>query len=150
MDQSNNFDAKIVECVEDFYMENFFKSNDSEKYLLTLSKDLMELLSNCSFCLTKWLSNSKIIMMSLPQSELSPKFNNFNERIIERVFRILWDINNDMVKLNLIAKGFSDTKRGVLSFYLQSVGFFESLFARNKVTDSRFVEEEIKLGRFTS
>ena len=54
MDQSNNFDAKTVECVErDFYMDDFLKPNNSEQYLLTLSKELMEMLSNCSFRLTK-------------------------------------------------------------------------------------------------
>ena len=45
MDQSNSFDAKTIECVEKaFYMNNFLKSNDSEKYLLTLSKELIEML----------------------------------------------------------------------------------------------------------
>ena len=45
MDQSNSFDVKTIECVEEaFYMNNFLKSNDSEKYLLTLSKELIETL----------------------------------------------------------------------------------------------------------
>ena len=38
-DQSNDFDAKTVDCVEkDFYMDDILNSNNSEKYLLTLSK----------------------------------------------------------------------------------------------------------------
>ena len=89
----------------------------------------MEMLSNCGFHLTKWLSNSNFIMSSLPQSELPPKFNSFSERIGERVLGILWDINNDTLKLNLIAKGFSDTRRGVLSFLcsiLDPLGFLSS------------------------
>ena len=84
------------------------------------------MLSNCSFRLKKWLSNSNIIMSSLPQIELSPKFNSFNERIVERVLGILWDINNDTLKLNLITKVFSDTRRVVLSFLcsiFNSLGF---------------------------
>ena len=53
-DQLSNFDVKTVSCVgKDFYMDNFFKSSDSEKYLLPLSKELIEMLSNCSFHLTK-------------------------------------------------------------------------------------------------
>ena len=55
-------------------------------------------------------------MSSLPKSELSQKFNSFNQRIVERVLGILWDINNDTLKLKLITKGFSDTERGVLNF----------------------------------
>ena len=89
-DQSNNFDAKALECVEkDFYMDNFLKSNDSEKYLLTLSKEHVEMLSSCSFRFKKWFSNSSIVMTILPQSDLFPKFNSFHERIVERVLGIL-------------------------------------------------------------
>ena len=79
--------------------------------------------------------------------------NSFNERIVKRDLIIQWDIKNDTLKLNFITKGFSQTKRGVLSFLcsiFNPLGFFESLFARNKVTDSRFEEEEIKLEQFTS
>ena len=93
-------------------MDDFLKSNDSEKYLLTLLQELIEILSNFSFSLTKWLSNSNIIMSSLAQSELSSKFKVF-----------------------------------VLDF--RSIGFFEFLLARSKVIDSRFLEEKIKLERFT-
>ena len=50
MDQSNNFDAKTIECVEkDFYIDDFFKSNSLEKYLLTLPKELIEMLSTVVF-----------------------------------------------------------------------------------------------------
>ena len=64
-DQSNNFDAKIVKWVEEFCMDDFHKSKNSEKYSLKLSNDLIEIFSNCKFCLTKSLSNSKIIMSFL-------------------------------------------------------------------------------------
>ena len=97
-------------------MDDFLKLNYSEKYMLTLSKELIKILSNCSFRLTKWLRNSSFIMSSLPQRELSPKFNSFNERIVKRVLGILWDINKDTLKLDLITKGFSDTKGKVLRF----------------------------------
>ena len=136
-DQSNNFNAKTVECVDkDFYMDDFTKSNDSEKYLLTLSNELIEMFLNCSFRLTKWLSKGNIIMSSLPQGEFSPKFNSFNERIVKRVLGILWDINNDTLKLNLITKRFSDTKRGVLSFLcsiFDPLGFLSSCFLEIKL-----------------
>ena len=37
--QSNNFEAKAVECVKkDFYMDDFFKSNDSEKIFANIVK----------------------------------------------------------------------------------------------------------------
>ena len=47
----------------------------------------------------------------------------------------------------------SDMKKSSTMFFMfdfWSVGFFEFLFARNKVIDSRFVKEKIKLGGFTS
>ena len=77
--------------------------------------------------------------MSYPQ--------NLQVSIKELSKEFLWDLNNDTLRLNLITKGFSDTKEGAMFFMFnfQSIGFFESLFARNKVIDSRFVEEEITL-----
>ena len=54
--QSNYFMCRTltVEYAEkEFYLDDLLKSNDSEKYLLTLSKKLSEMLSNCSFRLTK-------------------------------------------------------------------------------------------------
>ena len=47
--------------------------------------------------------------------------------MVKRLLRILWDINSDTLKLNLITKRFSDTKRGVLSFLCSifgPLGFF--------------------------
>ena len=78
-----------------------------------------DIIKRTNFCSTKWFSNSNI-MSSLPQSDLPPKFNSCNQRIVERVLGILWDINNDTLKLNLITKGFSDTIKGVLSFFVRS------------------------------
>ena len=51
-------------------MDDILKLNNSEKYLLALSKDLVKMLSNCSFRLTKWRSNSNIISLSLLQRVL--------------------------------------------------------------------------------
>ena len=45
--------------------------------------------------------------------------------MVKRLLRILWDINSDTLKLNLITKRFSDT--GVLSFLCSifgPLGFF--------------------------
>ena len=78
-----------------------------------------DIIKRTNFRSTKWFSNSNI-MRSLPQSDLSPKFDSYNQRIVERVLGILWDINNDTLKLNLITKGFSDTIKGVLSFFVRS------------------------------
>ena len=100
-----------------------------------MSNELVEIFSNCKFCLTKWLSNSKIIMSFLLKVS-------YPQNLI--VLGILWNINNNTLKLNLTTKRFSDTKRGVV--HVRFIGFFESLSPRNKVIDSRFVEEEIKLG----
>ena len=67
-DQSNNFNVKTVDYLEkDFCMDDFLKLNDSEKCLFTLSKELIEMLSNCSFRLRKWLSNSNIICHPSPK-----------------------------------------------------------------------------------
>ena len=87
--QSKIFEKHVTECAEnDFYMDDFLKSNCSRNKLLTLSVKLIEMFSTCSFCLTKWFSNSNKIIKSFPKSEMSPKFLNYKEKVIERVLCI--------------------------------------------------------------
>ena len=77
-DQNTN-DA-IKECVEEnFYMDDFLKSLTSEKYLLDLCVKLIEVLSNGGFRLTKWITNSSLVLNNLPMSEISSKCFDFNE-----------------------------------------------------------------------
>ena len=79
---------------------------------------IRELLSSGGFNLTKFLSNSHKILKSLPNSILWPKLVDLDlDKIpLERALRILWDPNEDALKVKVLYKEVLNTKRGTLSF----------------------------------
>ena len=76
------------------------------------------MLSSCGFNLTKILSNSRNILKSLPNSILSPKLIDLDlDKIpLERALGVLWDPNEDVLKVKVVNKEVPNTKRGILSF----------------------------------
>ena len=74
--------------------------------------------SSRGFNLTKFLSNSHKILKSLPNSILSPKLVDLDlDKIpLERALGILWDPNEDVLKVKVLYKEVPNTKRGILSF----------------------------------
>ena len=76
------------------------------------------MLSSCGFNLTKILSNSRNILKSLPNSILSPKLIDLDlDKIpLKRVLGVLWDPNEDFLKVKVVNKEVPNTKRGILSF----------------------------------
>ena len=69
------------------------------------------------FLLTKFVSNSPIVLNSLPSSEISPKFVNLDlgSDVSDKILGLIWHINIDKLLFKPINKIFPKTKRGVLS-----------------------------------
>ena len=85
-----------------FHMDDFLSSLSDEESLIRLSLSLISCLKTCDFRLTKWESNSKVILENIASSELSPKFINLdlNSQLIERVLGMIWNVSEDFL-LNL-------------------------------------------------
>ena len=70
-DQQDEFSKVITESVDkDLYIYDFLKSGECVKDLINIATQLLQLLSNKGFRLTKWISNSQIILDQLPTAEL--------------------------------------------------------------------------------
>ena len=84
-----------------FYMDDFLSSLSDEKSLIRLSLSLISCLKARGFRLTKWVSNSKVILENIPSSELSPKFINLdiNPQPMERVLGMIWNVSEDFFVL---------------------------------------------------
>ena len=54
-------------------MDDFLKSGECVKDLINIARQLLQLLFNKGFRLTKWISNSQIILDQLPSAELEIK-----------------------------------------------------------------------------
>ena len=99
-------------------MDDFLKSGECVKGLINIAGQLLQFLSNKGFRLTKWISNSQIILDRLPTAELEIK-NKIKDLTYENSFKkvlgLLWNVKSDTLKLPSNIKRISNTKRGLLS-----------------------------------
>ena len=102
-DKQDEFSKVITESFDKyFYMDDFLKSGECVKDLIHIATQLLQLLSNEGFRLTKWISNSQIILDRLPTAELEIK-NKIKDLTYENSFKkvlgLLWNVKSDTLKL---------------------------------------------------
>ena len=69
-DNKKDFDLQTIETMKrNFYVDDCLKSVGSDDKAIRLARQLCELLARGRFKLTKWLSNSRKVIESLPESE---------------------------------------------------------------------------------
>ena len=57
-------------------MNDLLKSVETEDRAIEIASDLQKMLKMGGFRLTKWLSNSKIVLQNIPESERAPSVVN--------------------------------------------------------------------------
>ena len=99
-------------------MDNFLKSSECVKNLINIATQLRQLLLNKGFRLTKWISNSQIILDQLPNADLE-KNNKIKyltyENSFQKVLGLLRKIKSDTLKLLNNIKKNSNKKRGLIN-----------------------------------
>jgi len=82
-----------------------------------VAKKLPELLSRGGFHLTKWVSNSAVVMECIPQSERAGdvKDLNFSQPSIQRALGKHWDVVTDEFIFKVTIKEKPSTRRGLFS-----------------------------------
>ena len=82
-----------------------------------LAKQLIDILATGGFRLTKWVSNSREVLLCLPKSELASGVVDLDRNDLpqERVLGVKWCLQQDTLFLNPLKQDFPDTKRGILS-----------------------------------
>ena len=71
-DNNEQFDPDTISTVKrNFYVDDYLKSSQNEQAAITTAQQLRILLSKGGFRLTKWLSNSRRVIESIPESERS-------------------------------------------------------------------------------
>ena len=97
-DNRENFDAETINTLErNFYVDDCLKSVEDEETSINLASNLYELLQKGGFRLTKWTSNSREVLESLPESERAAtvKVLDFSKVQVERALGVRWDIVSD-------------------------------------------------------
>ena len=153
------FDAETIERVDkNFYVDDCLKSVPEEA-AIPLVEQLRELLALGGFRLTKWLSNSREVIRTLPEPE---KAKSIAEMDLdkdglpsERALGVLWSVEEDNFTFDTNVKEKPLTKRGLLSvvssvydplgfvspFVLPAKMIFQSLCRRKLGCDEEMPKE---------
>ena len=117
-DNKNEFDLETIKTVEcNFYVDDRLKSVSSKELAVNLSSQSCELLARGGFKLTKWFSNSRKFIKSLPASERAVQVRDldFEKLPVERTLGFQWNISSDQFGFRIVIKDRPATRRGILS-----------------------------------
>lgn len=69
-DNEDNYSAEAVNSVKtNFYADYCLRSMFSEEEAISLCKELQDVCAQGGFRLTKWISNCRAVLMSVPETE---------------------------------------------------------------------------------
>ena len=117
-DNQAEFDPETAATVErNFYVDDCLKSVATDPEAVRLATQLRELLARGGFRLTKWISNSKAVLESLPESERSEQVKDLNldKSPVERALGVRWSVSSDKFGFSIVVKDRPATRRGILS-----------------------------------
>lgn len=117
-DNQNEFPAGVVHMVRrNSYVDDFLKSLKTSQEAKTVVKESTDFLSRGRFCLTKWTSNDRKVLESIPQSERAASGVDLalDEIPVERTLAVQWDVGTDKFCFKVVAKEKPLTRRGLLS-----------------------------------
>ena len=119
-DNEREFSAEIVNTVRrNFYVDDCLKSVRTTQVARKLVCELTDLLSRGGFRLTKWTSNDRQVLASIPESERAKSVINLDldldELPVERTLGVQWNVENDEFGFKVVAMKKPTTRRGILS-----------------------------------
>lgn len=84
---------------------------------INFSKQLRVVLQNGGFRLTKWISNDRQVLQTIPVTERASSVIDLgsNDLPMERALGVLWDAEADKFGFKVAAKSKPATRRGILS-----------------------------------
>ena len=119
-DHKHEFAEEILQTVlKNFYVDDCIKSVDSEEKAISVAHNLIELCNKGGFHLTKWISNSRKVIDSIPQEERAKEVKMLNlshdELPNERALGVGWNVHFDTLGFKIQVQTKHPTRRGILS-----------------------------------
>ena len=147
-DNEKQFPSAALAVKRNFYMDDFFKSVKSSDEALELQKELVEMLNEAAFHLTKWISNEKEVIEQIPESERAPSVKVVEESIVmsmERALGVVWDTSSDCFVYEVVKRDIADMRRKILNLIaslFDPIGFIAPFLVRAKI----FLQQVWQLG----
>lgn len=119
-DNECQFPPQVAETVRhNFYVDDCVKSVATESEAIHLIKDLTALCSKGGFQLTRWVSNSRAVLASIPPEQRANKVRTLDldkdSLPIERTLGLQWCVDSDHFQFNIHLNQKPHTRRGMLS-----------------------------------
>ena len=121
-DNKDNYDTDVINTVyQNFYVDDCLRSVSTPEQGIHLFHSLSDLLQQGGFHLTKWTSNNRQVLMSIPEEERSKQVRDIpfdkQELPVEHALGIKWDTESDKFGFRVEVKGKPQTRRGILSTF---------------------------------
>ena len=136
----HKYDPITIESIlRSFYVDDFLKSLIDEQKAIKLAKELISIMKEGGFRLTKFLSNSEKVIKALPNSEVAKSTEDFQfaDEVNERTLGMCWSLKKDLFHFNSIKKSnVLHTKREVLkkiASVFDPLGFLSPFIVSGKV-----------------
>ena len=117
-DNAEDFSPSVIAAVKgNFYVDDALPSQNDEQSSIHLAQDMVNILARGSFNLTKFTSNSKEVLKTVPSDKLSKQGLNLDldDPPIERALGVLWFVGDDTLAFRIRDLDRPETKRGILS-----------------------------------
>ena len=119
-DNTGEFASEVIDTVlKNFYVDDCLKSVKCSDSAIKLREPLWKLLQKGGFWLTKWLSNDKDVLDTIPKSERASSVLDLDldadDLPLERTLGVQWNMETDMFTFKMVPKDKPYTRRGILS-----------------------------------
>lgn len=119
-DNQADFSAEVIQTVkENFYVDDCLKSVASEEEAILMVKHLTALCQRGGFTLTKWVSNNRIVLQTLPEEHRAKDLKELNLDMdklpLERALGLRWCAETDSFNFKMEIHQAACTRRGMLS-----------------------------------
>ena len=153
-DHKGEFDEAAIDTVKrNFYVDDCLKSVATNSQAVRLASQLRGLLSKGGFRLTKWISNSREVISSIPESERAPSVKDLDfdrsSSLRERALGVQWNVKEDTFSYTISHKEKPATRRNSVNcfFYLRPTGFRISVYSTREANLTRAMSQGPWLGR---
>ncbi|XP_072041448.1 uncharacterized protein [Amphiura filiformis] len=112
-------DEAVKDTVQkNFYVDDCLKSTSSEEQAIQLIQNLMEVLKQGGFNLTKWVSNSPAVMQTIPSSHRVKTTSSLDlgeSTPNQKALGMMWLVESDELGFKIEIRDRPPTRRGILS-----------------------------------
>lgn len=103
------FPADVIQTVkQNFYVDDCLKSTSSEEEAIKMIEDLTAVCQRGGFCLTKWVSNSCVVLRTVAEEHKAKDLNELDldrdNLPLERALGLQWCIESDTFQFKMLVK----------------------------------------------